>query len=186
VQQLIPIRGARPDDALGIATAQVVSWQATYAYGLNADYLASLSGEGWAPRHRARLENPDHPAAYFVAVNGEDIVGFCMYGPARPDGNNIPETLGAIAEVYALYVLPTAIGRGLGARLLAAARDDLLRRGATDLLLWVMEGNHHAIAFYARQGLPLDGERKEDGWDAAGFWIDLRCSAPLIEVCPRV
>lgn len=34
--------------------------------------------------------------------------------------------------------------------------------------LWVLEGNARALAFYARNGFVVDGERKPTGFDTGG------------------
>jgi GNAT superfamily N-acetyltransferase len=181
---VLSLRAATPGDALAIATVQVLSWQHTYAFGLDADWLAALSPEKWAARHYTRLEDPSSTVVCRVGEVDGRVVGFSMVGPARPgEDETIPDTVG---EMYAIYLLPERLGQGLGRRLLAGGRDDLRDAGRTSMFLWVMEGNHGAIAFYAREGLPLDGGRKTDGWDGAGRWTDLRCSAPLADVCPDI
>jgi ribosomal protein S18 acetylase RimI-like enzyme len=181
---VLTLRAARAADALGIATVQVRSWQTAYAFGLNADWLAAMDPEEWGARHHRRLDDPKSTARYRVAEVEGRVIGFSMVGPARPPkGETIPNTVG---EMYALYVLPETFGCGHGHRLLAEGRDDLRDAGCTSMFLWVMEGNDRAITFYVRQGLALDGGRKKDGWKGAGSWTDLRCSAPLDDVCADI
>ena len=177
------VREARRGDALDIATIQVRSWQATYAYGLDNDWLAALEPVREAVRHEARLRDDTYPAVYFIVRRGGRTLGYSMCGPERSGDGPLPPAYGEVGEVYALYVLPEAVGSGLGRLLLIRARDHLLERGCSSMLLWVMKGNERAIRFYARQGLPLDGASKEDGREGAGRWTDLRCSASLRDIC---
>ena len=51
-----------------------------------------------------------------------------------------------------LYVLPAARGRGIGAALLAAARDGALARGVRALCVETGLANHPARGLYARAG----------------------------------
>jgi GNAT superfamily N-acetyltransferase len=58
-------------------------------------------------------------------------------------------------------------GSGVGARLLAAAREELTRRKYPAVVLWVLESNRRARRFYEKHGFALDGGHKEPveaGW----------------------
>jgi GNAT superfamily N-acetyltransferase len=57
-----------------------------------------------------------------------------------------------------LYVVPEAWGTGVAQRLMEAALDAMRERGATEAILWVVEGNDRARRFYEREGWALDGE----------------------------
>ena len=59
---------------------------------------------------------------------------------------------GAEADVQTLAVAPSAQGRGVGARLLAALVEEAAGRGATGLLLEVRADNAAAIGLYRRFG----------------------------------
>lgn len=71
---------------------------------------------------------------------------------------------GVEIELGMLYVLEDYYGSGLGKHLL----DTVL--GSRDALLWVLEGNKRAIAFYAKHGFVPDGT----GEDLIGSWAGLR------------
>jgi ribosomal protein S18 acetylase RimI-like enzyme len=62
-------------------------------------------------------------------------------------------------EVYSLYAHPDAWSTGAGAALLSAARERLRACGRAEAVLWVLEANARARAFYERQGLRPTGER---------------------------
>jgi [ribosomal protein S18]-alanine N-acetyltransferase len=73
------------------------------------------------------------------------------------------------ARLYSVAVDPAARGRGLGARLLAAAEQAARRSGATSLRLEVKERNRTALALYGKSGYGIVGriaQYYEDGSDA--------------------
>ncbi len=57
----------------------------------------------------------------------------------------------------AIYVHPAAWGRGVGSVLLRDALERLRGDGYADVVLWVIDGNRRAIAFYERFGFVRNG-----------------------------
>jgi GNAT superfamily N-acetyltransferase len=161
------VRRATVDDATGIAEIQVRTWRVAYRDLLPADYLGSLSV---VPRERMwtqlldPVRAPEHSA--FVAVVDGRLVGFVSAGPAH----DIDLGAGRWGEVYAIYVEPASWGEGVGRALLAAAVDHLQADGMDPLVLWVLEGNDRARAFYERAGWRLDGAARTEafGGEEAG------------------
>jgi len=98
---------------------------------------------GGSDRWRARLAQP---GAYHVV---ELLDG-------RPVGmaSGLPG-----AELRSVWVSPSARGRGVGDRLLAAVESWARRTGETVLRLAVLPGNEPAIALYRRNGFAPTGER---------------------------
>ena len=81
------------------------------------------------------------------------IEAFCtLEMPSReedePDG---------VAGVPALYAHPDAFGRGAGSALMDAAVRAMRERGYRESVLWMLEGNRRAEAFYERRGWTRDG-----------------------------
>jgi GNAT superfamily N-acetyltransferase len=62
------------------------------------------------------------------------------------------EHQGLMGEIDEFFVSPEARSHGTGARLLAAAEADLVRRGCVRLQLQLALRNSRARAFYARHG----------------------------------
>jgi ribosomal protein S18 acetylase RimI-like enzyme len=81
-----------------------------------------------------------------------DVPALAGYAMIRDHG--APAAVGSAApvELARLYTRPSLIGRGVGARLLAAAAEEARRRGFRSMWLGVWEHNHRAIAFYERHG----------------------------------
>jgi len=157
------IRAARPDDALGVAQVHVRSWQAAYKGLLPADYLDSLRAEERASRYDFSAADPMAPFT-LVAIDGGLIRGFATVG-ASPDSPT-RET----GELMALYVDPDVWRAGIGRALIHRARGELHGRGFADAVLWVLEGNVRAAAFYERDGwIRSDARRMLHVW---GIMVD--------------
>ena len=144
------IRDARPDDLPAIAKVHVDSWRATYREVLPKGYLNDLSYNARETMWAGAFGEAS-PTFLVVAEDLGRVVGFAAGGAARRD---TPESRRYGGELYAVYMLESSQRRGLGRRLVAAVADELIRRGHTDLITWVLEDNA-ACRFYERLG----GER---------------------------
>jgi GNAT superfamily N-acetyltransferase len=153
------IRRALADDALGVATVHVRSWQAAYRGLLPDTYLDQLDVErlraGWE-RNIAETDWPRNGTLVATEANG-NVVGFANIGPAR-DGDGDPAVTG---ELVAIYLLPEAWGSGVGRRLMLAAVNVLREAGFAEAILWVLDGNERAQRFYEIGGWQLDGVTKD-------------------------
>lgn len=78
---------------------------------------------------------------------------------AEQDGFALGRLAGPEAELLTIAVLPTARGRGLGGRLLAALETGLAGRGVVELFLEVSHVNTPARRLYARAGFAEVGRR---------------------------
>jgi ribosomal protein S18 acetylase RimI-like enzyme len=149
------IRLATPEDADAIAALKVRAWRVAYAGILPAERLEALDVDAEAATWRERLESPSHDERLWLAVDGEQLVGYARTGPCE-DVDATPE----LGEVHGLYAAPDRIGTGIGRRLLAHAAADLAARGFRTLVLWQFVGNDRAAVFYERAGLRPDGTRR--------------------------
>jgi GNAT superfamily N-acetyltransferase len=153
------IRRALPDDAVGVATVHVRSWQAAYRGLLPELYLDQLDVEarrvGWAET----IAEADWPrtGTLIATEANSNVVGFAHIGPARDDEVD-PASVG---ELAAIYLLPEVWGSGVGRRLMAAAVNVLRDAAFAEAILWVLEGNDRAQRFYEIGGWQLDGAVKD-------------------------
>ncbi|MBN9252831.1 MAG: GNAT family N-acetyltransferase, partial [Mesorhizobium sp.] len=67
-------------------------------------------------------------------------------------GRNRARELRQQGEIYELYLRPEYQGIGLGSRLFAAARQRLKDHGLKGMVVWALEENENALAFYAGAG----------------------------------
>jgi ribosomal protein S18 acetylase RimI-like enzyme len=147
----VTLRRAAIGDARGIAEAHVAAWRAAYEGMIPAAYLEGLSVELSERNWRDQLSKDDH--AIFVAADNGVVAGFTNSGPAE-DG---PEGAG---ELHTIYLLPDYWDRGIGRGLLRLSEEALRRAGFNDAVLWVLDDNARARAFYERNGWRPDGARR--------------------------
>jgi GNAT superfamily N-acetyltransferase len=165
------LREARPGDAQGIARIHLQSWRETYAGIVSPDFLETISiqarlkswQENLAPSYRG-------PRFNLVAeVGSTGIVGFASGGrqrdwdrlsgrphaEARAGGGNRPAALAHLrdydGELWAIYLLKSHQGSGIGRQLFEAVRLRLKERGFQAMLAWVLKANP-ACGFYERMG----------------------------------
>ena len=153
------IRRARLEDAEGITRAHLQSWRSSYRGLLPGEYLDGLDFEQRLEGWRQGLVQAG--AAVFVAVEPgrERIVGFCAVGRNRGAPESLPDYQG---ELYSIYLMEEAKGRGVGRALFQRGADWLRGNGLVPFVLWVLKGNDAARGFYERLGGRLVGEQPID------------------------
>jgi ribosomal protein S18 acetylase RimI-like enzyme len=139
----IDIRRAEPDDADAIADVHHSAWRGAYAgiiphRALNA--MIGRRGRDWWSRAIRKA------SSILVAEIGGEIAGYATLG------RNRSRDLKQQGEIYELYIRPEYQGVGLGTRLFAAARQSLEDHGLHGLVVWALEENSNAIAFYEGAG----------------------------------
>ena len=152
----VRLRPAEPADAEAGADLHRRCWREAYT-GLVDDRLLTVrlnDRERWVNAWREQLVSG--PQRWLAEVAGE-LIGFAVAGASRDDEAPAAE------ELYAEYVRAAWHGSGVGQALLARAIGD---RAAS---LWVLENNHRARGFYARNGFAPDGAREHyaglDAWE---------------------
>jgi len=141
------IRPARPEEATAVALVHIETWRVAYAHVFPSEELERMSDE----RVERRAEMHRRSLPIVAEVDGE-IVGFVSVGPANDDD--------ADGELYAIYVLPTHWGTGVGRALIQAGEDRLRELGHREAVLWVLEDNPRARRFYERAGWTRDGTKR--------------------------
>lgn len=147
------IRGSELADAPVIADLHVATWKESYAHLLPADYFSQEHVNGrhrmW---HHVLTERRDAMVIRVAEVDGA-IVGFAWVGPGEGlNGEEPPRE----RLLYAIYVLASQYGAGVGQALL----DETLGTGPA--MLWVAKENPRATAFYLRNGFHFDGTEQTD------------------------
>ena len=140
-------------EILGRARVHYQAWQEAYTGLIRQSYLDRRTPEESEKRAFA------HPENTFVALDGERVVGFVVYGADREGASDT-------GEIYALYVLREYYGTGVGARLMDAALTAL--PPCQTVRLWVLKDNARARRFYEKCGFRADGaEMYSEALDAA-------------------
>jgi GNAT superfamily N-acetyltransferase len=152
------IREVRPGDAAGLGRVHSRSWRLAYGGLLSARFLAGLDEEELAETWDRRLRAPDRRRSLLVAEEDGDVVGFSLFGPCADE----PDLAGFAGEVQMLYVLPSAQRRRCGRQLMERSAAALATVPLYWLVVWVVEANHAARAFYRRLGLAPDGARRTE------------------------
>jgi GNAT superfamily N-acetyltransferase len=151
------VRAATVADAPAIGEVHVASWRAAYAGLLPEDFLGRLSAEARAASWARRIGDPDIPGRVLVVEADGGIAGFAAFGP-RPDQSGE-------GQLYALYLRPRYWGRGLGRLLHEQVVAELVERGWSAAVLWVLATNERAKTFYVRQGWVPDGAAQTETID---------------------
>jgi GNAT superfamily N-acetyltransferase len=153
----VRIRRAIPADAGAVAEIAVRGWQAAYRGLMPDDFLAGLSVAGREVAWREMLDRDvGGGAPAWLAERDDRAVGFASSGPPRDADVPLPG-----AELYAVYVLPQEWRSGIGRSLVQTAAAYWRERSTTQLVLWVLEGNARARAFYEAMGWRPDGGRQQ-------------------------
>lgn len=160
------IRAARVGDASQIAVVHVRSWQGAYRGLLPQAYLDGLDPAQRVGRwERTLAEANDGREGVLVANASGTLLGFVGYSPSR-DADMDPARVG---EIDAIYLLPSAWGKGVGRRLMGAALARLAEAQFDQVMLWVLDSNVRARRFYEAGGWLADGARKIE--ESRGFPI---------------
>lgn len=154
------IRLASIEDIRPALQMKQQAWREAYGH---------LRPESFFEEHEANLESEvawwergfASGAQFFIAELADGtIVGLAGGTPAIDEDRDA----GVDIELGMLYVLSPMYGTGMGQHLLETVL------GQRDALVWVLEENARARAFYAKQGFGADGT----GEDLAGSWQGLR------------
>lgn len=101
---------------------------------------------------KCRFYSQKYPENTLIALNDAKVVGFVSYYGDFRDSATIA------GEIFTFYVLKDYYGKGVDG---SSYRLLLLPwMGYQEILLWVLEDNKRAIAFYEKMGFVFDGEEK--------------------------
>ena len=152
-------RAALTSDLESLAMVELRSWTAAFQDVLDPAELAGLRLETLRERWVERLGERDGDRANTLCLveDGEgdknDILGYVRWYPSE----DLDLDPAQVAEIGALYTVPSSWRSGAGTSLLRAAVDAATAGGYLHAALWVLEDNARARAFYERQGWEHDG-----------------------------
>jgi ribosomal protein S18 acetylase RimI-like enzyme len=149
-------RTATVNDVGAIARVHVQSWRSTYPGLLPERYLSGLDAAQEGQRWARILSSLGTRQTVTVAEEDGEVVGFAFGGPDRDRGRDHR------AELYAIYLLEGAQGRGWGRSLLRSVSIYLAAHGMPSMVVWVLRENRRARRFYERMGGVYGRERTLD------------------------
>jgi GNAT superfamily N-acetyltransferase len=149
----------------------VDTWRSTYQGIVPQAFLDSLDLDARAKQWEEWLSRED--VHVFVAEDAGAICGF-ISGGILHDGAHVA-ALNYDSEIYTLYVLAAAQGRGAGRELMRGLAHCLLQDGLSRPVVWALEKNPWC-GFYERLGgrrvaqkmIDIGGVQLSDvayGWD---------------------
>lgn len=110
---------------------------------MDAEVLDSMSYETQAERFASRIEGGE---PLLVAVEDGAVLGFATFG-----ANRFPE-VPCDSELHAIYVHPSAQGKGVGKALLRVGVADMICQGFTSMAVFAFKGNEAGVRFYESLG----------------------------------
>lgn len=130
------------------AAARVLgrSYRAAYRGLMDDSYLDGLAQDHWAPILYAGYARGD---TCVLALEAGELVGAAVFGAGEAPGE---------ADFHAIYLLPGAVGRGVGHGLYAAVEREMDAQGFKRCTLEALCGNSGAVRFYAAHGFKPAGE----------------------------
>jgi GntR family transcriptional regulator len=154
----LTLREASENDAPSLATVFIEAWRHGYR-GVVDDAIIDALNEAEVTGWLAGVVG-DTSATTLVAVRSDgEIVGFARFGDDADDPSN--------GHLFALYVTPSAAGRGVGRLLLDRVIADLDPESKRAITLWVFEANERAQRLYRSAGFEASGQRRvEDEYRA--------------------
>ena len=147
------LREATEDDAERIAELHIASWRRTYRRELPADFLDTLDV---GARTASWQEQLRQGITVLLAEDGPELTGFVACGPVRE-----AESSCGVWRIYTLHVSLRRQRQGIGSMLFRRAVELGREQRAAELILWVVDSNSGARAFYELKGMEWDGGQQE-------------------------
>lgn len=133
------------DDLLAVSNIYERSWKSAYRGIIPDEYLDGIPSGQWANGLNAS-------GRYSILLFDNDILlGTSSYCKARMDD------MEGYGEIVSIYLLPEAMHKGYGKKLMLAVISALKNMGYQKVYLWVLEKNINARRFYERFGFMLSG-----------------------------
>lgn len=166
------VRDATPGDAYRVAEIHIASWRDTYKGIVPQEFLDSMDVDERAQRWTRSFDRT--ACKLIVAEVDSEIVGWCYFGECRDS-----DVQANTAELWAIYLHPSSINRGIGRALWDTATESLRAQGFIRAIVWVATENERAISFYSKCGFVADGIEKTVSFNDVSL-RELRMTAVII------
>lgn len=138
------IRKAKSSDAKDIIEINIKTWCSTYK-GIVPDDFLKEKEEAKEKNIKKCEETVEAKDNVLVAEYDGQVVGIVSYGKAKVINEK------DYGEIYSLYVLDNYQGKNVGKELFLAAREQLIKKGYSKLVLSCIKANP-SNGFYKRMG----------------------------------
>lgn len=140
------IRKANTTDSYNIAKLIVSGWQTAYAGLIDDNFLNSMSADFMSEKWESNIKNQNEDDNIYVYEENNKILGIIRFGkPADV-------TMNYNAEIHVLYIEPSLKRNGIGTKLFNFAKDYLISKNTTNLIIWCLKTNLPSIRFYEKMG----------------------------------
>jgi GNAT superfamily N-acetyltransferase len=145
---LLTVRAGARDDLPALVQIHIAGWRKAYTGMIEDEILDTiLTVDRRTQQWERNFDDLEQGLIHiFVAEIEGQAVGFAICGKER---GLAPEYDG---ELYAIYLSPDVIGRGIGTALFNRVVQDLRESGFHKMMLWVLKDNHLARTFYEQKG----------------------------------
>jgi ribosomal protein S18 acetylase RimI-like enzyme len=151
----VQISSASSEDLPEVARIHVAAWKQAYVGQVPQAHLDRLSVAQRLLRWQEQFS--DRVVSGLLVANVEkQAAGFICFGPGRDRDRQ------DWGEIYAIYVLESYWGGGLGYQLYKQACAELQHNSLMRAYLWVLDTNDRAIAAYKRWGGLVEHDRLKD------------------------
>ena len=148
---MIEIRPMKPtDDLLAVSNIYEQSWKHAYRGIIPDEYLDGIPSGQWASGLNIRGRHS------LLLFDSGKLLGTSSYCKARMDD------MEGYGEIVSIYLLPEAVHKGYGKKLMLAVISELKKMGYQKVYLWVLEKNISARRFYERFGFTLSSRTHAD------------------------
>lgn len=148
------LRRAQVNDVHKLAQVHVDAWQAAYQGIVPDAFLRQFTYQKREQAFRHALEAKLEET--YLLEEDDSAIAILTIGPCRDEDLDAKRT----GEIWGIYISPSYWRRRIGSNLLDEAERLLKARGLQDIVLWVLEENTAARAFYEAMGFHLDGASK--------------------------
>lgn len=164
VAERVRIQPMTPETVRGALEVKNVGWRETFAHLIAEDWLADMDDrlDADVASWTASLQRPGNRTRTAVALAEDgEVIGMASAAPVLEESDRL--ATGAKWELFTVYVSRTWQGSGVAKRLADAVLGD------EPALLWVLEDNPRARAFFQKLGFAPDGGREElpEEWGGA-------------------
>lgn len=166
----VSVRPARAADAAAIARVHRESWRTSYTGILPREVIEREAGRKSEAVWRHRLALADQ-CTWIAETPRAGVIGFANCGDARASIDALD------AEIYALYVVQSEQGRGVGRELMRACARHFVRQGLFGFYVWVLKANRARLFYEAMGGVEVGTKQERLGlhrYDEIAYgWHDL-------------